>query len=155
MLALVDVKEEITPPPTFATTLADQIGSHLVRYKATEHLLSEGRLVDLQQKDPEKFKGMGIADIAPVTGADIVVDVYLTQLDVQTTNDKTVAEGFAAAYVKVVDKSGNRLYPGEETGTPITSHLDADLLSDRDEPTIQKKMMDQLTTLTGADVPFL
>lgn len=149
VLVLVDVREGVTPPPTFATSLADQIGAHLVRYKATDNLVSEARVVDLEEQNPDKFKGMGIADIARKTGADVVLDVYLTQLDVPLSSDKTVAEGMAEAYVKVVDKSGNRLYPGEETGTHITAHVDAGFLSDRDVSTIQKQMMDQLTTLTG------
>jgi len=146
---LVDVAETVTPPPTFPTTLADKIGAHLVKYRATEFLVPQGSIVDLQQRDPAQFKAMSIAQIARAVGADAVIVVRLTELDVARSEEKSVTEGFAEAYVKVVDRDGNRLYPGDEAGTKISSHIPAGLTSEQDTPALQKKMLDQLSVLTG------
>lgn len=150
ILVLVDVKDTVTPPPTFATTLADKIGAHLIRYKAADNLVSQSALVDLQQRDPAAFKKMSMADIARALGADVVLDVYLTQLDIPITTDGNASlDSDGEAYVKVVSRDGNRLFPGEENGSHVTAHVNGGLLSDQAVPDIQKQLLDQFALVVG------
>ena len=146
---LVDIADTVTPPPTFATTLADKIAAHLAKYNAADNLVSEAAIVDLQQRDPAKFKAMSIAEIARAIGADSVLVVRLTELDVTTSDEHTVDEGFAEAYVKVVSSKGDRLYPGDQTGTKLSSHIPPGFANEQDAHALDEKMLNQLALLTG------
>src|SRR4051812_11802517 len=56
VLVLVDLHESVTAPPAFATTLGEKISTHLFRNNAADHLVSQDRIVNLQQADPAAYK---------------------------------------------------------------------------------------------------
>jgi len=145
VLVLVEAREGVAAPPAFATTLADQIGGALWQKKVVDAPpVPQEKLIGVQQADPEAYKRKGIADIAQETGADVVVRVYVTQLLAVMTEDGNVAEGNAEAYVKVVDRQGSRLWPGDVTGTKVTAHVDMGLTADRSTAEILKNLEGQL-----------
>lgn len=149
VLVLVDVYEGVTPPPAFATTLGDKIGLALFSNKAVDHLVPQDQILSLQQKDAAAYKNIPTADIARETGAAIVVQVKLTQLQTQLTTDGTVVWGDATAYVKVFNKDGQKLWPGQATGAPIVAHVDPVLVAERDVPRVLKDLSEQLTMHIG------
>src|SRR5437868_5719795 len=73
VVLLVDVREGVTPPPAFASTLADRIGSDLFVNKAIDHLVPQDLLVNLQQKNPDKYKEMHTPELAREVGANVVL----------------------------------------------------------------------------------
>ncbi len=149
VLVLVDVREGVTPPPSFKTALADKVSSHLYHYKAADNLVTQEKVVQLEQNDPAKFKAMGIADIAQMANADAVLRVYVTRLETISSSDGTVAEGNAEVFVKVVDRDGKRVWPGDATGARVTTHVNPELLSDRGIDAIMQEMTEDLTVKTG------
>jgi hypothetical protein len=150
VLVLVETREGVTAPPYLTSTLADAIGRHLWKYHAVElPLVNQNALIVLQTAHPEEYKKMGVADIAQATGADAVLLVYVTQFMTPTTTDGSVGEGYAEVYVKVIDKKGTRLFPGDAAGLQMTAHDDEELVSDRDIPKTVQDLIDQLSTLVG------
>ena len=149
VLVLVDVADGVSLPPAFATTLADQIGLHLQRYKAVDApLVPQERLIALQQADPDAYRKLSVADIAEKTDADQVLQVAIMQMDVNTTADGTVANGRAVAYVKVCNRKG-RVWPGDEKGQLVEAQVGMGLLRDKGADGIRQDMADQLTLTTG------
>src|SRR4051812_14537698 len=53
VLVLVDVRDGVTVPPDFENMLAQGVGEHQYRYKAADHIVSQERLMALQDKDPK------------------------------------------------------------------------------------------------------
>jgi hypothetical protein len=149
VLVLVDVLEGLSPPPTFAMNMADRIGTQLFSNKAVEKLVPQDQVLALQQKDPAKFRKMGTSDIAQETGADVVVRVYLTSLQTQKSVDGLVVWGDATAYVKVIDKNGTLLWPGQDTGAQVVAHVNEVEVAVRDVPRVLKDLGDQLVTHIG------
>jgi hypothetical protein len=148
VLVLVDVADGVSVPPTFATTLADQIGLHLQRYKAVDApLVPQERLIKLQQTDPN-YRKLGVADIAQDTDADQVLQVSVMQMTVLKTADGTVAQGRAVAYIKVCDRHG-RVWPGDDKGQLVEGRVDEGLLRDKGADEILKEMAGQLTLRAG------
>src|SRR4051812_8628708 len=78
VLVLVDVHESVTAPPAFASGLGEKISTHLFRNNGADHLVSQDRLIALQQEDPAAYKKMGVADIAKAADADMVLVVFVT-----------------------------------------------------------------------------
>lgn len=148
VLVLVDVRPEAGAPPTWGTMLGDRISSHLYQYKAADHLIGQDALLEMQ-KDPVAFQKMGVADIAQATGADIVIVVYIVELRVTQTAEGTVAQGNAEALVKVVDKTGTRLWPGQLAGEKVEAHVDPTLSSEKDKAAIFKELQDLMTIRVG------
>ncbi len=149
VLVLVDVHESVNAPPAFATTLADRIGSHLFRYKATDFLVSQDRIIDMQRNDPVRYKSLGVADMARETGADAVLRIYITQLVTPKSTDNMVGEGMAEVFVKVIDKQGNRIWPADSAGMKVSAAVRPALMSERDTDAILKELADLLTVRTG------
>ena len=148
VLVLVDVRPELTVPPTFAITLGDRISSYLFRNKATDKLVGQDRLLDLR-RDDARFRKMGVADIAATVDADVVIVAYVVSLDVGTSTDGTVTQGAALVTVKVVDRSGDRLWPGDAAGTRVEARVDPAFASDRDKAQVYKELGDLLTVRVG------
>ncbi len=149
VLVLVDVSNGVAAPPTFATTLADQIGNHLWAHKAVNvPLVPQDTLLKLQQTNPG-YKNLGVADIAQETGADVVLYVNVRQLQTPISADGAVAGGHAEVLVKVIGREGNRIWPGERDGKSVTADLEMGMLSDRAIPEIIKIMSGLLTVRTG------
>jgi hypothetical protein len=149
VLVMVELHEGVSAPPTFTTSLADAIGSKLWANKAVEApLVRQDQLITLQQSDPAGYSDLHLGDIAHKVGADAILHLYITKLQTNITADGTVAEGYATAYVKVVDKDGKRLWPGNVEGTPINAALTAGLLSDRDVAGMVKALGQQITDQT-------
>ena len=148
VLVLVDVRPEVTVPPTFAITLGDRISSYLFRNKATDKLVGQDRLLDLR-RDDARFRKMGVADIAATVDADVVIVAYVVSLDVGTSTDGTVTQGAALVTVKVVDRSGDRLWPGDAAGTRVEARVDPAFASDRDKAQVYKELGDLLTVRVG------
>jgi len=139
----------VAAPPALATNLADQIGAALWLHKAVDvPLVPQEKLIGVRQANPEAYAKMLIGDIAQETGADAVVYVNVTQLLAAATADGIVAEGNAEAYVKVTDRMGTRLWPGDVAGTRITAHVDMGLLTDRSLEEIIKDLGKQLSDQT-------
>jgi hypothetical protein len=150
VLVLVEVREGIAAPPELTSDLADSIDRHLWRYHAVDApMISQEKLAALQSARPEEFKKWGIADIAQETGADAVISVYITQFATPTTTDGSVDEGYAEAYIKVIDKKGAKLYPGEATGLHIFASDPEVLVSDRNSSKTVQDLIGQLSTQTG------
>jgi len=149
VLVLVDVHESVTAPPAFAANLGEKISTHLYRNNAADRLVSQDRVVSLQQSDPAAYKKMGVADIAKATDADIVMVVYVTQLSIPVTTDGTVASGDAQIQVKIIDRNGERLWPGDVVGNKIDAHVDSAFTSERDVEGIVKELTDILSVRTG------
>jgi hypothetical protein len=146
VLVLTELRDGVSAPPAFTTNLADSIASRFWQLKVVDATpVSQDRLIALQQADPTAYAKMGVADIARETGADVVLRVYITQLQAPATADGTVAEGFGQAYIKLVSKSGDRLWPGDVNGQQIPAHVDLALLSDRSSNDIIKKLSTQLS----------
>jgi hypothetical protein len=148
VLVLVDIADGVSVPPAFATSLADQVGLHLLRYKAADALIPQERLIKLQQTNPEAYRKLGVADVAQDTDADQVLQVSIMQMAVIKTADGTVAEGRAAAYVKVCDRKG-RVWPADSKGQLVEGRVDMGLLRDKGSDDIMKEMTAQLTLRTG------
>ncbi len=149
VLVLVDVADGVSVPPVFPTSLADQIGLHLQRYKAVNvPLVPQERLIKLQQSDPQGYRKLGVADIAQDTDADQVLQVSILQMAILKTADGTVAEGRAVARVKVCDRKG-RVWPGDATGQLVEGSVDMGLLQEKGPDEILKEMATQLTARTG------
>ncbi len=150
VLVLVEVRDGVTVPPYLTSDLADSIDKHLWQYHAVEApMISQETLMAQERANPEGFKNMGVADIAQATGADAVIRVYITQFATPTTTDGSVDEGYAEAYIKVIDKKGTRLYPGETTGLHIIAHDAESLASERDTSKTTRDLISQLSTQAG------
>jgi hypothetical protein len=145
----VDIRPELSAPPAFATTLAERISSHLFRNKATDHIVPQQRLLELQQQDPAKFAKMGVADVANAVDADLVVVVYVIFLQVQSTTEGAVTQGNTQVLVKVVNSKGERLWPGDPAGTRIDAFIEPALSSDQDKTAVYDKLSEQLITRVG------
>jgi hypothetical protein len=148
VLVLVDVRPETAPPPTFGTMLGDRVASHLFRYKATDLLVGQDKLLDLQ-RDPARFAKMGVADIAAATGADVVVVVYVVDLVVAQSTDQGVTHGGARAMVKVVDSAGTRMWPGGLMGEKVEAQVSPALSSEKDKTAVYNELAEQLTVRIG------
>jgi hypothetical protein len=146
VLVLVDVDEGVTPPPAFAATLADKIGTELYVNKAIDTLVPQSRLFDVQARNPDGYKNLTMAEVAQQANADVLLSVRLTRMDTPMTTDGTVAEGYAEAFVKVVDRKGVRLWPGDVAGSRISIHVDMALVTDRDVIAIFKQLNEQLSS---------
>lgn len=149
VLVLVDVDPGVSLPPAYATNMADRIGSLLFTNKAVDQLVPQGQLLALQQKDPAKFSGMGTADIAREIGADIVVVVRLRYLQTPKSVDGAVVWGDAQTYVRVVDRNGALLWPGQLPGMEVIAHVNEVEVEVRDVPQVLKDLADQLSTRIG------
>jgi hypothetical protein len=149
VLVLVEAANGVTVPPAFTTSLADQIGLHLQRYKAVDvPLVPQERLIALQQANPEKYPTWGVPDIARRTDADLVLYVAITQMAINKTADGTVGEGRAMAYVKVCNQK-EKLWPADDMGQLVEARQDAVLLRDKSDDDIRKDMAERLTLRTG------
>ncbi|HVT80359.1 MAG TPA: hypothetical protein VHM90_06845 [Phycisphaerae bacterium] len=149
VLVLVDVRTEVAAPPYLASNLADSVSKHLWKYHAVEKpVVSQDAVVSLQARDPDAFKKLGVQDIAEATGADSVLQVYITQFMTPTTTDGSVAEGYAEAYVKVVDKKGNIIFGGKP-GIHLVAHDQEALVSDRDISKTVVDLIEQISLQTG------
>lgn len=148
VLVLVDVRPELAAPPTWGTMLGDRISSHLYRHKAADNLVGQDRLVDLQ-RDPVAFNKMGVADIAVATEADVVLVVDVVDMGVVESTDGGMTQGAARVAVKVVDKAGNRLWPGELAGKKLEARVNPVMSTDKDKTAVYKDLADQLTLLTA------
>lgn len=149
VLVLVDVREGVPSPPAFTTNLADRIGADLFTNKAVEKLVPQDQIVTLRQRDPAKFGAMNTDEVARATDADIVVRVYLTALQTQLSVDGSVVWGDATAYVKVIARDGQKLWPGQATGAPVVARVNEVQIEDRDVPRVLKDLSDQLATNIG------
>lgn len=151
VLVLVELNQGVAAPPAFATTLADAVGSHLLQNKAVDApLIRQDQLISLQQANPEAYANMHLGDVATTLNADNVLYIKITQLQTNVTADGTVADGAAEAFVKVLDKQGTRLWPGDVTGQRLLAQVTTGLLSDRDIPNILKSLNSQLADQTDA-----
>ena len=149
VLVLVDVLDGVTLPPGFDIGLAEGIGQHLYSYKAADHIVAQERLLQVRERNPDVFKKMGMADVAVATDADVVLHVRILRFITPVISDGTVAQGDAEVFVKVVDRTGARLFPGDPTGVRVIAHQDPSLISDRSVPMTQTLMMAQLAMRTG------
>ena len=149
VLVLVDVHESVTAPPAFAAGLGEKISTHLFRNNAADHLVSQDRIIAMQQDDPAAYKKMGVADIAKAADADLVMVIFVTQLSIPVTSDGTVASGDAQIQVKLIDRNGERIFPGEVVGTKIDAHVDSAFTSERDTEAIVKELTEMLAVRTG------
>jgi hypothetical protein len=150
ILVVVDVGDGVALPPAFSTTLADQIGAHLVKENAVDvPVVPQDDLVKLQLTNPEAYKRMGLADIAQATGADQVLLVYITRFDTPREESGLVARGNAVAHVKLVDKAGQRVWPGDAMGQEVTAQANETLLNEKSLEQVQKDMGAKLALRTG------
>jgi hypothetical protein len=150
VLVLVDVRDGVGVPPAYTTGLGDEIGVHLWKNEAVDvPVVPQGALIALQQANPDEYKKLGIADIAQATGADEVLEVYITQLSTPATSDSLVTTGYAEAYVKIIDKKGQRIWPGDATGMRVEARVDPSLLTDKTVAQVQKELAAKLATRTG------
>jgi hypothetical protein len=147
VLVLVDVDPGLSPPPTYATNMADRIATALFSHKAADTLVPQAQALALQQKDPSQK--ISTAEIARETGADVVVLVRLWYLKTPKTADNLVAWGDAQAYVRVVDRNGNLLWPGRAPGATVAAHVPEAEVSVRDVPRIFQDLSDQLAKSIG------
>ena len=92
---------------------------------------------------------MGVADIAKATDADVVVVVNMVVLQADTTSDGSVTQGTAEGEVKVVDKNGERLWPGDLLGTKVDAKVDPSFASDRGKGQVYTGLIDLLTIRVG------
>jgi hypothetical protein len=149
VLVLVDVFEGLTPPPAFASALADRIGALLYTHKGVDKLVPQNQIVMLQQKEPARFKAMTTQDIARETGADVVLRVYLTNLQTQQSVDGQVVWGDALAYVKVIAKDGQKIWPGQATGQPVAAHVSEVEVEVKDMARVVKELGEQMAAQIG------
>jgi hypothetical protein len=148
VLVLVDVRPEVAAPPTWGTSLGDRIASHLYRFKAADQLVGQDKLLDLQ-RDPARFSKMGVADIAAATDADVVVSVYVVDLVVSQSTDEGVTHGGARALVKVIDRAGTRMWPGDLAGHKIEAQVSPALTTEKDKTAVYQELAEQLTVRVG------
>jgi hypothetical protein len=148
VLVLVDTAPSVTATPGFTKLLGQKINDHLYKYKATDTLVAQARL-DTLKSDPA-FPKMGIADVARAAGADIVIYVNIVSLNMNSTADKSVAQGDAEAMVKAVDSDGKRLYPTADAGgTPVQAHVDPALTEGQVEGAVVNQLTDILALRVG------
>ncbi len=147
VLVFVDVSSSVNPTPGFTKMLGQKISDHLYKYKATDTLVSQSRLETLKS-DPT-FAGMGIADVARETGADLVIYVNLIALNNTSTTDKSVAQGDAEVMVKVIGADGKHLYPTAEAGGTL---VQAQLTPAFTEGQVEGAVMNQLTDMLAVRV---
>jgi hypothetical protein len=141
VLVMVDVRPELAAPPVWSSSLAEDISSEIFQNKGTDMMAGQEKLLDLR-RDP-RFAKMGVPDIAQACNVDIVVLVYVVELQVTTTVDQSVTQGTAMAFVKVIDKNGNRLW-GDTLGRKVEAQVEPALQSDRDRDAVYKILHDQL-----------
>jgi hypothetical protein len=149
VLVLVDAMEAVSVPPGFDTALGQLLNQHLYAYKATDHIVAQERLLQLKDEKKDAYKKMSIEDIATATDADLVISVFVTRLSTPVTTDGTVGQADALVMVKVVDRNGNRLFPGDQGGVPIMAKEDPALTSDRNMEKTLQGLLVQLTRRTG------
>ena len=77
-----------------------------------------------------------------------MLHVYITQFMTPTTTDGSVAQGFAEAYITVVDRKGTIVFGGKP-GIHLVAHDQETLVSDRDISKTANDLIIQLSTQTG------
>jgi hypothetical protein len=148
VLVFVDAPPSVILPPNFANSLGDDISNHLFKNKATETIVSQDHLNALRS-DPT-FSKLGDADIARATDADIVLYINIISFNVGLTSGEAVTQGDAEAMVKVVSKTGQRLWPpGQPNGQAVQAHIDENLADQRDQAATFKEISDLLTVRIG------
>jgi len=143
VLVLVDVKPTVGVPPEFATQLGQHISEKLVQFRATGATVQQSRVLELRT-NPAKFSQMGVADIAQATGADVVLHVDLIAFNVTALSDESITEGGSQALVKVVDRSGKRLWPTATMGTLVEARVAPAFSELRNRAGVQKDITDLL-----------
>ena len=148
VLVLVDPRPGSRMPSDMAYRLGEKLSDHLYKFKAADLLVAQQRLAEIRRR-PD-YDQMGIADIAAATDADVVVCVDVAQFSTTSTSDDQVMQGAAVAVVKVLDRSGNRLWPtGGVVGMPAEARAELALTDQRDRNALNKELLDLLDMRIG------
>lgn len=116
ILVLVDTSANSQLSIHAMATLMTLVNQTLYQHKCADQFVPAYRIVALQRRNPEQYHSMGIADIAHAVHANDVIYVYIKRFDITIESAGQLTKGNADAMVKVVDESGNRLWP--KSGSP-------------------------------------
>ena len=115
-------------------------------------MFPQARLTDLR-KDAEKFCEVRGGGCARETDADIVVHVDVITFDISALSDESITQGMAQALVKVIDRSGQRLWPvNAATGAAVEARVAPNFTEQRDKAGVQYEIVDSMGGAGGADV---
>jgi hypothetical protein len=149
VLVFVDPRAVSHMPADLPQSLGERLADHLYKYKAADRFVSQQRLAEVRRQP--NFDDMGLADIAQATDADVILHVDVVQYVTSSTSDNAIAQGNATAIVKVVDRSGNRLWPpgSSMVGVPVEARADPVLTETRDFNAMNKEILDLLEIRIG------
>lgn len=149
VLVWVDPRSTADMPVDTAPALGQSIAQDLYTYKVAGTFVAQSRLSAIRQ-DP-KYKEYGIADVARLTDADLVVYVDMLTFHVTSLSSGQLTEGGAEAVIKVVDKNGKRLWPDNLSalGYPVTAHVDINVSEDQSTSAVRTDLIANMTKKVG------
>lgn len=155
VLVLVEPRSTSGMPPDVSAKLGDLIIAHLYKYNVADQFVSQARITELR-KDPN-FNGtdpqhrMGLADMAALTNADVVLYIDILRFDIEDLSGGQVVQGNAVAMVKVVSKNGKRLWPSETypLGQQVNATVPPTLNEQGGNGAVQAKLMHDLAINVG------
>lgn len=149
VLVLVDPRPAAGMPPDARVALGEALNQYLYQQKVADNFVAQARVTELRTH-PEYAK-MGIADAARLTDADVVVFVDVVTYNVESVSYGQLTQGYAEALVRVTDRDGNRIYPGETEilGLPVRALVRTELSDVSSEGAVRRQLVDQLAVRTG------
>jgi len=112
VLVFVDPRETAQMTPDQQLDVADAIVKHLYKYKAADNFVSQQQVVVLRSKySDDDFRRIGVAAVARLTDADVVIHVDVTAYALPQMSENQMAIGYARTLIKVVNRDGKRMFP--------------------------------------------
>lgn len=146
VLVFVDPRPNQNVPPEFSAELARKISNLLYQFHGTDHVVPQTRIMELR-REPQKLASMSISDVAKAADADVVLHVDLIALQVSTISDESLTQGVAQAFVKVVDRDGKRLWPGDmQAGAAVTATVLPAFTESRNSEVVRQQLGEQLAS---------
>ena len=128
------------------STLCSKINDQIYQNKAASRLVPAFRLASLQQSNPTAYRQMTIAQVAAAMHADLVVYVFVQKFQVQLTSARQITRGYAVCAVKVVEKSGKRVWPKNASqGFTVAAHVPPNLTRSQSTTAVESRLLRKLS----------
>ena len=128
------------------SSLCTRINDQLYQNKAASKLVPAFRLASLQQSNPTAYRQMTIAQVAAVMKADLVVYAFVQKFQVRLTSARQITRGYAVFAVKVVEKSGKRVWPENASeGFIVQAHVPPNLTRSQSTTAVQSRLLRKLS----------
>ncbi len=128
------------------STLCTKVNDQLYQNKAATGLVPAYRLAALQQSNPVAYRQMTIAQVAAAMHADIVIYVFVQKFQVQLASAKQITRGYGICAVKVVLKTGKRVWPKDATeGFSVAAHVPPNLTRTQSTADVEARLLRKLS----------